>query len=146
MSDILLAERAIVAKLAAALPAIVVTAFPADPSEWLKPIQKDTIFVGWQGESLESPATGNMIQTPRNINQSRTLRFELVFQFRDLRTHERLYPVIEEVRDLLTGFRPIDFPHARFLYESRAGFMDFNRALWLYSMSFELSYPYSRKQ
>jgi Gp37 protein len=146
MSDILTAERAIVAKLAAALPAIVVTAFPADPNEWLKPIQKDTIFVGWRGESLERPAVGTLNTVPRNINQSRTLTFELVFQFRDLRTHTRLYPVLEEVRDLLTGFRPIESPHARFLYESRAGFMDFNRALWLYSMSFELVLPYSRKQ
>lgn len=144
MSDILIAEDAIIAELTAKFPQIKIEAFPADPGEWLKPVTRDMIFVGWRGESLETPAQLNL--TPRTINQGRKLTFELVFQFRDLRSHRRLYPIIDEVRDALAGFRPIESPHARFLYETRAGFMDFSRALWLYSMSFELNLPYSRQQ
>ncbi len=87
---------------------IKVFAFPDNPSELGRPFTGGQILVGYKDEDLSEPP-GNVTTT--TIIQTQTLQFELSLQLKNLRSHTGALPVMDAVRDLLTGFKPPNTTH-----------------------------------
>jgi Gp37 protein len=126
--------------LAAQTTDLDVVSFPGDPSELTKPRSRRTIFVGL-ADVVPSPPKQQVATT--RIQSLDTVSFELVLNWVDRRSLKGAVKGIQTVRDVLTGFHPIE-GWERYLYMTRAGFVDFDRGTWVYSMRFELQIPYSK--
>jgi hypothetical protein len=134
-------EAAIVDRLAPLKSqGIKVLPFPENPGELGKPATNAQIFVGFKRETLEIP---QMVNYDAPSIQPRILEYELILKLKDLRSHKGVYPILDKVRDLLTGFRPL--PNAKALYATTSGFVDLDQGSWVYSMTFAFHHPYQRQ-
>jgi hypothetical protein len=118
-----------------------VVSFPGDPSELARPQSRRTIFVGLSDISAPEPKQGVVTSRIQTLD---TISFELVLNWVDRRSLRAAVGAIQTIRNILTGFQPID-NWDRYLYMRRAGFMDFNRGTWVYSIRFEMQIPYSKQ-
>jgi Gp37 protein len=121
---------------------IKVFAFPDNPNELGRPFTGGQILVGFKDENLSEPQ-GNV--TTAHIIQSQTLQFELSLQLKNLRSHTGALPVMDAVRDLLTGFKPPNVTHP--MYQTKGGFVDLDSktGIWFYSMVFLCRRQYQKK-
>ncbi|MEX0271395.1 Gp37 family protein [Leptolyngbyaceae cyanobacterium UHCC 1019] len=134
-------EKAIVSRLSEQVRGVKILPFPESPADFGKPISSATLFVGFKQERLEAPPG---INPQRILIQPRTLEYDIVFRLKDLRSHTSVYPVIDHVRDALSGFDTK--VHGVFpLYELQSGFVAVVDSLWLYTATFACSAPYLRK-
>lgn len=136
-------EQAVVAQLTSEITGVQILAFPSQPADLGRVVALDTLYVGISDCSYSAP-TGNSARGG-NRNQQRTYRIEVVLRMSDSRSHQRVYPVLDEVIDALAQFEPLPEQSLGYsLLPVRAGFMDFSRGLWLYSVTFDYLCPYSR--
>jgi hypothetical protein len=117
-----------------------VIGFPDNANELGKPMGVGQVLVGFKKESLSS-ATGNVLTAP--IVQTHTLKFEISLQLKNLRSHSGAYPIMDRIRQLLTGFKPIEL--LKPMYQSEGGFIDIKEGIWYYSMIFDLQTYYTKK-
>lgn len=133
-------EQAIVARLSgsATLAEVQVLPFPTDPADLGLPVNARQIYVGFKQENLDSP--NSITKGGRIPPQRRKLEYELVLRMQELRSHRVSYPVMDAVRECLTGYRP-SIPGGVLttgFYQVSGGFVDFGAGLWLYSMTFAI--------
>lgn len=113
--------------------------FPDNPSELGRPFPSGQILVGFKKESLGQPAA---VVTTAPIIQPWTIEFELSLQLKNLRSHSGAYPIMETIRDLLSGFRPPMV--TRPIYQVQGGFVDLKDGIWFYSMIFACHTTYQK--
>jgi len=133
--------QSIIQRLNLKLSDVDVVDFPGDPKELVSPRSRRTIFVGLADITAQPPK--QQVVTTR-IQSLDTVSFELVFNWVDRRSHAGAIGAITTVRNILTGYQPIE-GWDRYLYMVKAGFMDFDRGTWVYSMRLELQIPYSKE-
>lgn len=113
--------------------------FPASAEEFTRVVQKARVFVGWRSSTLSRPLGVHPI---RRIQQDRTLRFQILYQYFDLRNREPIMSAIAAVRDRLSGYSPPgQLPTIQF-FEVEAGFGEVSQGIWMYSQIFEINIPY----
>lgn len=144
---ILSLEQAIVRQLALSLTDVQVLPFPTDPAELGRPVNTKQIYVGFKKKSMQKPMVG--LIGGRVPTQECSLEYELILRMQELRSHQVAYPVMEQIEQALTGFRPDIGTTNEFLttgfYGTDSGFVDFGAGLWLYSMSFAIGAIFKSK-
>jgi hypothetical protein len=117
-----------------------IAGFPDNPQESGRSMPNGQVLVGYKKESLEPPNTF-IEDTP--VIQKWTLEYEISVQLKNLRSHTGAYPVMDEIKELLTGFRPS--PINQPLYQIQGGFVDMKDGIWYYSMIFGVRTNYIKK-
>jgi hypothetical protein len=98
-------------------------------------------LVFWGG--LSSDSSSNI----QPVQQKDTHRFVINLQLEDMRSQQPIYPMIERIRELLTGFNP-GGTHYRTgtLSMQSADYVSYKEAVWLYSLNFSLSAIYMHRK
>lgn len=117
-----------------------VMATPENEAE-LKAPRGDRILVAFRGISLQSP--GNRINPQAQIVQEGDIRFAVILQVKDLRSHEGALPLIQKTIELLTGFCPEITGGA--IYCTGADFTGLENNIWTWSLSFSAPVVYVKK-
>jgi hypothetical protein len=136
-------EQAIVNQLLQPLQSdgVRVTGFPDNPNDLGRPVGIGQVLVGFKKESL-SPVTSGVLTAP--IIQTHTFKFEVSLQLKNLRSHGGAYPLMDKIRSLLTGFKPLG-EASKPMYQSEGGFVDLKEGIWYYSMIFDVPATYCKK-
>lgn len=119
-----------------------VNQLPIDPAEIGIPVTGTQIWVAFRKETFEAPAKGGVSNPIKPVSQNREITFELIIRSQDLRVkgHQRVYPILDVIRDALTGFMPcalhVGNGMTKPLYPVQAAFTNMGQALWVYSMTF----------
>jgi hypothetical protein len=71
-----------------------------DAAELKRPQQAKRVVISYQGSDFTVPTTFNG-------GQLRTIRYEVRSQFLELRTHDTAYPLLGDIRDLLSNWEPV---------------------------------------
>ena len=114
---------------------IAVEAFPSDPKRLERATPNRLVLVRYQGSESSRPA-GNSPGTHAPIIQRRLVRYEILLLIKDLRTHENVYPVRDEVINRMVGYVPPNQKWA--FYHLKDGWMAQTEGIWFYSQLFEL--------
>ena len=117
-----------------------VLAFPDNPQALGRPAPKGQVLVGYKSDQLDPPGSINS----STIIQKQTIEFEVSIQLKNLRNHSGVYPVMVQIQELLTGFKPIGH-QTQAMYKVRGGFVDISEGTWFYSMVFACPLSYLRK-
>jgi hypothetical protein len=149
MATLLQLEEAIINRLSGLIPEAHVSELPLDPTEIGVATTGTQVWVAFREESFEAPPEGGVSNPLRPPSQARTITWELIVRGQELRVkgHQRIYPILDKIRDALTGWMP-EAIHAnkgvtRPLYPARAGFTNMGAGLWVYSMTFICKSIYS---
>lgn len=104
---------------------------PDDVEEVKRP-KTSRVLVAFSGESLQPPR--NKINRDAPITQSYEIKFTLILQLKNLRSHQGALPLINQLRDLLTGWSPsvTGFP----IYQASTEFVSNTDGLWTFAMVF----------
>jgi hypothetical protein len=161
VADILQIEEAIIdrikgylAELNATLPPekqmnADVQELPLDPASIGIPVTATQIYVAFRRETFEAPAKGGVSNPVQPPSQERKIIYELIIRGQALRVrgHQRIYPILNAIRDALTGWMPDDIHRSRGitkpLFPVESGFTNFGEGLWVYSMTFACTSIYS---
>ena len=126
---------------------IQVIPYPDDPDEFNKPMGNRRVFVGIKRETLESLGNSGLI-LESSIVQSRRVEVEIYCQLKELRSHAGIYPMIELIRNILTGFRPFQEDpenYQSYYWNTRTEFIRQFEGYWDYAMNFEILIPYVKE-
>ncbi len=117
-----------------------VAGFPDNPQELGRPMPSGQVLIGYKKDSLETP---NTFAQNASMIQKWVIEFEVSLQLKNLRSHIGAYPIMDSIKNLLTGFRPsvINQP----LYQIQGGFVDMKDGIWYYSMVFGVRTNYIKK-
>jgi hypothetical protein len=126
-----------------------ISELPLDPSEIGVPATATQIWVAFRRENFDPPpedGTSNPLKPP---SQKRRIIFELIIRGQELRIkgHQRIYPILDEIRDALTGWMPDNIHKTngttRPFYPTEAGFTNMGAGLWVYSQTFACNAVYT---
>lgn len=148
MATLLELEDAIIDRLQGLIPEAHVSELPLDPAEIGVTVTATQIWVAFREEQFDPPTKGGVSLPLKPPSQGRRVVFELIIRGQDLRVkgHQRLYPVLDKIRDTLTGWMPATVHQkgvARPFYPVRAGFTNMGAGLWVYSQTFACELTYS---
>lgn len=104
---------------------------PEDPDEIKRP-KTSRVLVAFSGETFQPP--GNRINRTASIIQPYEIRFTLILQIKDLRSHQGALPLISQIRDLLTGWSPEVTGHP--IYQSATEYISNTDTLWTFALTF----------
>ncbi len=148
MANILELEQAIIDRLKDKVQGVNVAELPLDPAEIGVTVSATQIWVAFREESFD-PVVSVMSNPRKPPTQGRKIVFELIIRAQELRVkgHQRIYPILDAVRDALTGWMP-EAIHSnrdvtRPFYPVRAGFTNMGAGLWVYSMTFAIDSSYT---
>lgn len=121
-------ESAIVNKLKAALPNLLVEAYPDNPSSFKMIHPKGAVLVHYSGSKF-NPSLFEEV-----IVQERKLTYDLIILNRSLRGNSGIYETMDKIREALTGFQYDDTTK---FYPIDEEFILEENGLWQYGMRFE---------
>jgi Gp37 protein len=142
MATLLELEEAIIDRLTGLIPEAHVSPLPLDPAEIGVATTATQIWVAFRDESFGPPPTGGVSNPLKPPSQERTITFELITRGQELRAkgHQRIYPILDKVRDALTGWMPKDIHTSNGItkpfFPLRAGFTNMGAGLWVYSQTY----------
>jgi hypothetical protein len=148
MANILELEEAIIDRLKDKVPGVNIAELPLDPAEIGVPVSATQIWVAFREESFD-PVVSVMSNPRKPPTQGRKIIYELIIRGQELRAkgHQRIYPILDSVRDALTGWMPEAIHRNRDVtkpfYPVRSGFTNMGAGLWVYSMSFAIDSSYT---
>jgi len=125
-------EDAIVSRLKAKIPDLLVESFPAKPSEFRLLHSKGAILVRYRGARYSAP------ETIGAVVQDRTMEFDVVIVTRNLRDHSGAYGYLDAVRLAMTGFQ---VPGCGKCYLTREEFIDETDGIWQHGVTVTMSAP-----
>ena len=105
-------------------------AFPDNAAELGRVQQRVQVLVGYKGASFAD--TGE-----EPIQQTMLMSWEVSIQVANLRTHTGAYPLLDIIREAMTGFIPIAGP-VRAMRPRSERFADLDQGIWYYVMEFVL--------
>jgi Gp37 protein len=149
MATLLELENAIIDRLQGLILEAHVSELPLDPAEIGVPVAATQIWVAFREEQFEPPPKTGLSNPLKPPSQERRITFELIIRGQDLRVkgHQRIYPILDKIRDALTGWMPDDIHRSsgvtRPFYPTRAGFTNMGAGLWVYSQTFACSAAYT---
>ena len=112
---------------------LIVIVCPNDLIDLARPT-RNRVVVQFKRVSYERPNQNNISAL---IQQIGYLRYEIIIQFRGLRTHLGCLGIAEAVYTAITGIRP-DPNLPFFFYQSDGSFIDFIDGFWIYRSVFEV--------
>lgn len=112
---------------------VLVIACPNDLADLAKP-SRNRVVVQFKRVSYDIPNQSNVSAF---IQQTGIIRYEILTQFRGLRTHIRCLDVIDTIGRVVTGLIPdLNMPY--FFYQTDGSFVDFIDGFWIYRSVFEV--------
>lgn len=139
-------EDAIVEKLKQDLPnQVKVEAFPDAWDSSGKAFVRTLVLVGFNQDNLSEPNNAFAC----TLQQEGTLGFEINVLAKDLRSHQGIYTILEQIILSLSGFKPSIAELLRnqqigFCYFTNLGFQAYDaNAYWLWTIQLELPYKIS---
>jgi len=115
---------------------VAIVAFP-DGANYPRVATAGFAIVAFLGERLDPPNGRNQ---GRGYAQNRTVQFEISLHLKDLRSHSGAYPIIDRMRDLLTGQSPPGCK-PRGLYVASSQYADRINGFWIYRIVAEIDLP-----
>jgi hypothetical protein len=149
MATLLQIEDAIIERLKADVPEANISELPLDPAEIGVAVSRTQVWVAFRRETFGPPPSGGISNPLQPPSQEREIVFELFVRGQELRVkgHQRIYPILDKIRDSLTGWMPEDIHKVngitKPLYPTQSGFTSLGDGLWLYSMSFACKATYT---
>jgi hypothetical protein len=107
-----------------------VVATPEDVNE-IKTPRGSRVMVAFSGETFQPPA--NTVNQSAPIIQPYDIRFTVILQLRNLRSHQGALPLIEQIRHLLIGFCPQIT--GKPIYQTSTEFVSNEDSLWTFTMT-----------
>ncbi|MCH8029082.1 MAG: hypothetical protein IH874_04025 [Candidatus Dadabacteria bacterium] len=129
-------EDAIITKLQTDVTAATATVepFPDRPQDYILSHPKGAVLVQYRGSQFTEPRVVN------TITQTRTLEFVIVVVFRNLRSHQGAYGVLDSVRSSLTGYVVTTGGQSLSkMFPVREGFIAEKSGVWWYGMTFRMN-------
>ena len=106
-----------------------VRAFPEDLKELHRPVPQGSVLVGYKRSSF------SQIEDEPLVYEQQAL-FEITVYIKGLRTHTGAYPLLDEIRFLLAGWKSGCWQQIRPAYISDERFLDVDtEQIWSYSMT-----------
>lgn len=149
MANLLQLEDAIIDRLQRLIRDAHVSELPLDPREIGVSTTATQIWVAFREESFEPPAKAGVSSPIKPPSQDRKITFELIIRGQDLRVkgHQRIYPILDAIRDALTGWMPDGIANQNGItkpfFPVKAGFTNMGAGLWVYSQSFACDAVYT---
>ena len=104
---------------------------PEDADEIKKP-KTSRILVAFNGETFQPP--NNRINPNAPLIQPYEIRFTLILQLRDLRSHQGALPLISQVRDLIVGWSPEVTGNP--IYQASTEYISNTDGIWTFALTF----------
>jgi Gp37 protein len=148
VANILELEEAIIVRLKSKVSEANISELPLDPSQIGEPTTATQIWVAFREEQFD-PVVSVMTNPRKPPTQGRKITYELIIRGQELRTkgHQRIYPILDKIRDALAGWMPEAIHRNRDVtrpfYPVRSGFTNMGAGLWVYSMTFTIDSSYS---
>lgn len=126
-----------------------VSELPLNPAEIGVPVSATQIWVAFREESFDPPPTGGVSNPLKPPSQGRRITYEVIIRGQQLRLkgHQRIYPILDKIRDVLSGYMPRDIHTSngltKPLFPVKAGFTNMGAGLWVYSMTFSCTAIYT---
>lgn len=138
-SDLLAWEEHILAQLAP----VVEAGYAVEPflDQLGRPQGRGQIVVAYKQTTAATPQGKTIQQT--QFTQSEVLTFELVIQVCNLRTHREAYPLLNQVRDLLTGTAPTELD--RPLFMNRQENLLHDQGIWTFVQTYTTTLYYIKR-
>jgi Gp37 protein len=149
MATLLELEDAIIDRLRGLFPDTHVSELPLDPSDIGVAVTGTQIWVAYRRGKFDPPPDGGVSNPLKPPSQKRQIMFELIIRNQELRVkgHQRVYPILDSIRDALTGWMPegIHRSHGitRPFYITDEGFTNMGAGLWVYSQSYTCNAIYN---
>jgi len=129
--DYLAIENGIVTVLDTAIDAYEVLAWPGEPDEWQFIHDAGAVLVRFNGVRFADPDVENI------INQEVIVEYVINLMLRDLRDNDGMYTMISKVSNALIGHTAtIGCDTNRTIFPIDISYVDFNRGVWHYAMTF----------
>jgi Gp37 protein len=115
---------------------------PVNPEEINGVVTGTQVWVAFRKETFEPPPRCGVSNPLKPPSQNREITFELIVRAQALRVkgHQRIYPILDIIRDALTGFMPTNIHTnngiTKPFFPVQAGFTNMGQSLWVYSMTF----------
>jgi hypothetical protein len=125
-----------------------VSELPLDPAEIGVAVSATQVWVAFREESFD-PVVSVMSNPRKPPTQGRKIVYELIIRAQEIRVkgHQRVYPILDAIRDALTGWMPEAIHRNRDVtrpfYPVRSGFTNMGAGLWVYSMTFAIDSSYT---
>jgi Gp37 protein len=142
MATLLELEDAIIDRLRALVPEANISELPLDPAEIGVPVSGTQIWVAFRQGKFDEPPEGGASNPLKPPGQKRQIFFELIIRNQELRVkgHQRIYPILDKIRDSLAGWMPNDIHRrngiTRPFYPTGEGFTSMGAGLWVYSQTY----------
>lgn len=107
-----------------------------------RPRSGNEVFVNYEGRNSGDP---EYLDEP--IFQFDELEFEVMTSVMELRTHETAYPILEKVRALLTGFKPVGCVRPLVMLGRETLIKKFiDEGIWAYSQKFRMTVEFTQTE
>jgi Gp37 protein len=145
MATLLELEEAIIDRLTGLIPEAHVSELPLNPADIGVVTTATQIWVAFREEQFDPPPKSGVSLPLKPPSQARRITFELIIRGQELRVkgHQRIYPILDKIRDALTGWMPENFRYTRAFFPVRAGFTNMGDGLWVYSQTYACETTYT---
>jgi Gp37 protein len=149
VANLLELENAIIDRLQGLIPGAHVSELPLDPADIGVPTTATQIWVAFRNEKFDEPLDTGVSRPLKPPSQKRRIVFELIIRGQELRVkgHQRIYPILDKIRDALTGWMPEGIHNSngitRPFYPVGAGFTNMGAGLWVYSQTYACNAVYT---
>lgn len=149
MATLLELENAIIDRLQELVPDANISELPLDPAEIGVPVSGTQIWVTFRQGKFDEPPDEGISNPLKPLSQKRQIFFELIIRNQEPRKkgHQRIYPILDEIRDALTGWMPDDIHRrkgiTRPFYPTAEGFTSMSAGLWVYSQTYACKAVYT---
>lgn len=106
-----------------------------------RPHGRGQVIIAYRRSRFSDPSGSNV--RPTTITQSRQMEFEIILQLLDLRSHQGAYPVLAQIRDLLSGSAP--GPLDRILQQTEEENLGQSEGIWSFAMTFATLSHYQKR-
>jgi hypothetical protein len=142
-------EEAIIQRLQGLIPEAHVSELPIDPAQIGVSTTATQIWVAFRNEEFDPPPEMGVSNPLKPPGQKRRIVFELIIRGQEMRVkgHQRIYPILDKIREVLTGWMPDDIHNSngitRPFYPVSAGFTNMGAGLWVYSQTYACNAIYN---
>jgi len=106
-----------------------------------RPHGRGQVIIAYRRSRFSAPPGSNV--RPTTLTQSQQIEFEIVLQLCDLRSHQGAYPMLNQIRDLLSGSAPT--PLDRTIFQTEEENLGQSEGIWSFSMIFQTLSHYQKR-
>lgn len=129
-------ENSIIEKLNTNITDLKVEGYPESPDAYRLNHPKGAVLAHYFGSDFGEPLLGD--EPSDFVAQEEKELFVVTLSIRGLRTHQGAYDYINGIKDILTGYQPIDSLKCKKMYPKQIRFISQMDGVWTYKILFSV--------